>query len=331
MNRINYVKEIMEERRVDYWTASSCFDAVYFDSVDSYQENLFKVFSGTVEDIDKDLYLHIVATICGKNKNVILEEEYETKCVCPECGDTLWEDSGSYMSWAINLDVFEKLTNAPKDTFVRIDKGYDVIRKKHIYTVEILEPTVYEEGEVCEACENRRMGIRKLFYDCGNNYKEGGTDKIFDCKVWSHGLASGYSGNMSASDLLGRFSDLNPSWQICCSDKKQRIGGIGIYAQGHVQYVSNIDLRSYVDENGNRIFDPTHWRAQEGLITSIEDYSLDEWDHTEIILTNFKIVGIWIKDWFFNQKGIPELLDALCKIAIENSMAIHVVKARKEK
>ena len=184
----------------------------------------------------------------------------------------------------------------------------------------VVEKTV-QVDEVCDTCSQ--------FYDEQGNYKEGGVDKLFDCKIWSHGLATGFSGRLTSEEIKKRTIEVaqNPEWQICCSDKTQRIGGIGLYVQGHVLYVSNIDLWSSVDYKGHRTFDMSNWRS-DGLITSIEDYSLKEWDHNEVILTNYKIVGIWVKDWFFNQEGIKDLWEEIKKTAKENNLAIHVVKKR---
>ena len=184
----------------------------------------------------------------------------------------------------------------------------------------VVEKTV-QVDEVCDTCSQ--------FYDEQGNYKEGGVDKLFDCKIWSHGLATGFSGRLTSEEIKKRATEVtqNPEWQICCSDKSQRIGGIGLYVQGHVLYASNVDLWSSVDYKGHRTFNMSDWRA-DGLITSLDEYSLDRWDHNEVILTNYKIVGIWIKDWFFNQEGIKDLWEEIKKTAKENNLAVHIVKKR---
>ena len=56
----------------------------------------------------------------------------------------------------------------------------------------VVEKTV-QVDEVCDTCSQ--------FYDEQGNYKEGGVDKLFDCKIWSHGLATGFSGRLTSEEI----------------------------------------------------------------------------------------------------------------------------------
>ena len=263
----------------------------------------------TLESFDEDIIIIITVDIkefityeykCGDD-----EDRYDTE----EC---YFYSVDEFLNYVGNFDGKISLNISKRDSIISGEIMLDVNM--------VVEKTV-QVDEVCDTCGQ--------FYDEQGNYKEGGVDKLFDCKIWSHGLATGFSGRLTSEEIKKRAIEVaqNPEWQICCSDKSQRIGGIGLYVQGHVLYASNVDLWSSVDYKGHRTFNMSDWRA-DGLITSLDEYSLKEWDHNEVILTNYKIVGIWIKDWFFNQEGIKDLWEEIKKTAKENNLAIHVVKKR---
>ena len=93
------------------------------------------------------------------------------------------------------------------------------------------------------------------------------------------------------------------------------------------KYAVHIRLK---DSKGYRVFDPSDWGAEEGLITSPEEISLDSWYHSETILVNHKIVGIWIKKWALKDPNLKKLWDYLVPIAKDNGWLTHVCKARRE-
>lgn len=284
-----------------------------------------KVFTNeekAIEDIDIS---SLKETLESFDENIIVISVNIKEFVTYEykCGDDE-DDYNTEECYFYSVDEFLNYVNFDdKNSSARLSiaEHESIISGEIMLDVNIvIEKTVYVD-QVCDTCGQ--------FYDEQGNYKEGGVDKLFDCKIWSHGLATGFSGRLTSEEIKKRAIEVaqNPDWQICCSDKTQRIGGIGLYVQGHVLYVSNIDLWSSVDYKGHRTFDMSNWRS-DGLITSIEDYSLDRWDHNEVILTNYKIVGIWVKDWFFNQEGIKDLWEEIKKTAKENNLAVHVVKKR---
>ncbi|MGL5459677.1 MAG: hypothetical protein ACRDBY_08680 [Cetobacterium sp.] len=185
---------------------------------------------------------------------------------------------------------------------------------------------------------NKMVGVNAVCNDCkpfydGLNYKKAKVDNLFHTRVLSHSLASGYSGEVDKYSLRDRLVGLmlnSNKWQICCSDKTQKIGAFGVYVQGNNDYVSNIDLFSRLNDLGDRVFDMESWRA-DGLVTSIEDYSLEEYEHTEHIVSNFKIVGVWIKEWAINMPGILKLLNSFIakfKETTGKDIKLYVVSSR---
>ena len=265
----------------------------------------------TLESFDEDIIIisiNIKEFVTYEYKCGDDEDRYDTE----ECYFYSVDEFLNYVGNFDDKNSSARLSIAARDS---------IISGEIMLDVNIVVEKTVQVDEVCDTCSQ--------FYDEQGNYKEGGVDKLFDCKLWSHGLATGFSGRLTSEEIKKRATEVtqNPEWQICCSDKSQRRGGIGLYVQGHVLYASNVDLWSSVDYKGHRTFNMSDWRA-DGLITSLDEYSLDRWDHNEVILTNYKIVGIWIKDWFFNQEGIKDLWEEIKKTAKENNLAVHIVKKR---
>ena len=175
--------------------------------------------------------------------------------------------------------------------------------------------------EVCEECAH--------FYNERGIYEEKDkVDTLFNTMILSHGV-SAYNALNSADEIISRIEDVEKhhEWQICCSNKTQPIGAVGIYVMGHNHYVSNVDLCSELNEKGDRVFDIDSHRATRGIITSRGDYSLDEWDHTEHVVSKTKIKALWVKEWAL--KSIPSLEGELQKYADEKHLRIFILKNRK--
>ena len=139
------------------------------------------------------------------------------------------------------------------------------------------------------------------------------TDKRFDSYVWSHGLLA-YNDKDPVESITGLLS--HPEWEVCCSCDDEPIGPVGLYVQGEVQCVSNIDLASRINIfNGRRGMNIEESERLEGVIYQPEDIDKDQWDHTESIIKNIKIVGMWVKDWFlkddYNIETVRNIKDAL--------------------
>ena len=329
MCRIKEVKNLMEDYKINYWEASEIFDnEIWYDNryVMPYCFSKFKseVLYTYKDDNFYDLRIKVIKEILKKEELVLWKDTSIQEYKCPECGC----ETGHYNS---SIEEFHN----PKEIINTLSEYDSIDLYKNTmcdgndyYCVSTMTDEEIVDESPCEACEE----IACAFYDEQGNYKEGGVDNIFDSMIWAHGLATGFSGSCDAKEIVNRIVNLDShsEWQICCSHKSQRVGPIGVYMKGHAQYVSNIDLFSRIDSRGYRVFDPSDWRAEEGLIFSPEEISLDSWDHSETILVNHRIVGIWVKEWALKDPSLKKLWDYLVPIAKDNGWLTHVCKARRE-
>lgn len=327
LNKIQLIKWRMEDG-LDYWEACFLENNDGWETVEFRGDNLFvspKIIIEWEKGGDEFKKL-IIKNIIQDNSFLYNVENASDLTICPKCGEpmdgsTIGTDSDYFGS---NKDVLGKLEAL---AYISLSKVYN---NKGFYCYKVYwkieKRTFSEQKHNCS-----ETSPRYFFYDEEGNYKEGGVDKLFDCKIWSHGLSTGFcrSSAEDYNDIINAVADFSSGWQICCSDKSQRIGPFGFYIMGHVQYVSNIDLTSRLNERGDRIFPLNNWRRG-GLIASPEDYSLYLWDHTEAIIKDTKIVGVWFKDWFLKQDFAMEAYRDICEVAKENGMVVHVVKGRRE-
>ena len=329
---IKDAREIMEEYDCDYWEAFKFAEAYDYgdDEHVFFVYGLKKVFALSIED-NQALYIKVINDMFTNiinndniDKSILTDTGYREVCECSECGGLICDDFNTSTNFEMAEEVFKKLITMT-DGYIDIRKGIDPFTDKMVYHVSITKHTEHTKA-VCEECEK----ISDFFYDDRGNYKEGNIDKIFDCKIWSHGLSTGYKKNLSNSydEIIGSMKNFSPEWQICCSDKSQRIGSFGFYIMGHAQYVSTVDLWSYINDRGDRVF-PIDICHLQGLVDSPVAYSLDEWDHTEVIVTHTKIVGIWFKDWFIRHSFAMRAYKAVCKVAKKNKVPVYIVKGRR--
>ena len=330
MERIEEIKNLMDEYRITYWKAAEIVDNFYFD--EQYRmPYCFSQFKGNIISTYKgeSLYyfkIKIIKKILEKEELVLWEDTISEVYRCPECGDETGGSNSSIEDFCSN--PAEKLIPCLLEAdCINITKRIMINGKEYYYVQTDTEKEIIEDF-ICETCEE----IACTFYNEQGDYKEGNIDGLFDMFIWSHGLATGFSGSCDAKEIVNRIVNLDShsEWQICCSHKAQRIGPIGVYMKGHAQFVSNIDLHSRIDSRGYRVFDPSDWRAEEGLIFSPEEISLDSWDHSETILVNHRIVGIWVKEWALKDPSLKKLWDYLVPIAKDNGWLTHVCKARRE-
>ena len=146
--RIEKVKRIMNERRVGYWSASSCLDADYFDSVDSYIVTIGESFSYDINDIDFHLYHKLICMIASYHTTICSLEW----CVIHHTEDLpfpYYTYHKAYNNKCLSgKDVYDELLYLPKDSHVRVLKMYDVIRKEvipHIKITKLIEEDKYME------------------------------------------------------------------------------------------------------------------------------------------------------------------------------------------
>lgn len=184
--------------------------------------------------------------------------------------------------------------------------------------------TIYNDiDSLCEWCKEKEAA--KLFVE-----DMPPIDNLFDNEIVSHGLAA-YRGNQNEDTIMNAFRNISDAMAagtdiaICCSNKTQRIGPVGIYVRGHVYCASNIDLYSE-REGGSRYVDTRSWRYQQGIISSKDEIDLTRWDHNEYIVNPREIIGFWMKDWAIKQwPGLFERIRNLCKA---HNMVLHVAKKR---
>ena len=192
-----------------------------------------------------------------------------------------------------------------------------------------------QECAACNAYEEACY-LNELLDESWRYYPE---DTLLTNTIWSHGVATGFSKKHKTLDeSIENFRILceNNKIQLCCSDKTQRIGAWGVYLSGQIKVVSLRDLwSSRLHSNSKeRIWDGED--AKEYLVYDKESYieglNENEHDHTEIILYNFKIRGIWIKKWYKEKltKKEREKMNCLREICLENNMVFHIVGKRRK-
>ena len=184
--------------------------------------------------------------------------------------------------------------------------------------------TIYNDiDSLCEWCQEKEEA--KLFVE-----DMPPIDLLFNNEIVSHGLAA-YRGSQNENAIMAAFKSISDAMAagtdiaICCSNKAQSIGPVGIYVRGHVYCASNIDLYSE-REGDSRYVDTRSWRYQQGIISSKTEIDLTRWDHTEYIVNPKEVIGFWMKDWAIKQwPGLFEHLQKLCK---DHNMVLHVAKKR---
>lgn len=146
-------------------------------------------------------------------------------------------------------------------------------------------------------------------------------DKTFDILVWSHGV-NAFNIASSIDDVINRIKFVASSKaQICCSHKTQRIGNVGVFVRGKVICASNVDLYSYIDEEGER-YTPFK-TVLKHIVRNFSEYRLDICEFTEIILVPNKVYAIWAKEEFIANETNRQALE---KVAHELGVKIIKVK-----
>lgn len=176
---------------------------------------------------------------------------------------------------------------------------------EYVHYVTTEETVVYER--MCDVCAP--------FYTVDREYWEGDVDFLFHSSILTHGLSTPFNGRwISHDEIIERGVAVadNPDWQICCCDKYNSIGSVGLFLQGWVHYASNKDLWSYINELGDRIFDLD--RYSHYLIQNKSQMDLSVWDHTELIVSHYTIKGVWVKkSSLMKDPGLQRVVDTLSK------------------
>ena len=226
----------------------------------------------------------------------IIETE---ECFSCGCSETIFPNNGCNDS--IRLCVEGWLNESDLSHTKIIKKGEIIIIKKYS------DEWCYNCSRVMELGEEMRP------------------DSLLQQAIYSHGLATGFSGTVSPQEIVERIISLRGDIEICASWKSQMIGGCGLFIKGDVLFASNADLWSTLNGSGCRIFETSGRRCQ--LFSKREELDLTQWDHTEFIIKHPQAVGFWMKDWFYNANSDHrKIFDAMKKLGLPGPVCI--VKSR---
>lgn len=211
-----------------------------------------------------------------------------------------------------------------------LDKTELLAIERHLIT--------FSGQQECTTCSDYKEAchLNKLLDKSWRYYPE---DTLLTNTIWSHGLATGFQKNTKTfDDSIENFKRLctDNMIQLCCSDKSQRIGTWGVYLSGQIKVISLHDLWSsrLCASSKERIWGGED--VEEYFVYDKESYieGLNEnrHDHTEVILHNFKIRGIWIKEWFWNKLTKEERgkMNYLREICVKNNMVFHIIGKRRK-
>lgn len=111
--------------------------------------------------------------------------------------------------------------------------------------------------------------------------------------TFTHGLFA-HVFDLSIDEKVQQLLTRNNEIYIACSWQKRYVGDIGVYIQGDCKFASNFDLGSASEkETGKRFIDKDKFKY---LIKHPKEIIISKQNSGEAILTNFKIVGIWVKE-----------------------------------
>ena len=340
--RIKEIKSMMDEYKVSYWEASEIFesyDRFYRDYTDDdymYLQATSHKWNFNIYDKNKqNKIVKLKSFIKNISSSILLIKKSEEHCnICPSCGseDSFWQEEDEYFGYYTIDEIFKILNNVEKtektSANIKIEKRCNIDKNNvYIITMDIF----YISAKFCDDCEEQSNmpSEEEYFYDDKGVYKDDNVYQEFKDHVWSHGLNTGFTCQCDNSMIIERYHGIlnNPKWQICCSDTEQHIGSIGLYVKGYTHYVSNTDLWSRVDKNGNRVF-----RIDEDtdLIKKEDEICLDMDDHIEAIVSKPKILGIWVKDWFLDKPEGKRLWEYLQKDIEENGWFTTICSSRRD-
>ena len=280
------------------------------------------------------------------NVDIFSSCEYSCGCI-----DNYFEKSYEKFIYASSIEDALKQIAYPEDCdlqdvdFVDLTNDEEYYCKEREYADVILCASIYIDKKhvvdyICKECEKHKEEeeekLERSFIDTEaekiiNSFS---ADNLFNMYVYAHGVyAYNHTGGIDIiPKRLNSILTKGDSMTICCSWKSQPIGPVGIYTKGSVTMVSNTDLNSFIDGNGKRVFYSNMSLLDKGVSAIVNtpdklDFTIH--NHCEIFLENPDVVGIWIKEWFLNPEN-KSVLDSIYKIAKENCLAIHIVKARRK-
>ena len=233
--------------------------------------------------------------------NVTITEEYKYNC-----GHNEYEELDMDQAHIYTIDEF--------DSFYIDEESAELILVRNIDT----------ECDLCELMghSNKSSNYTEKVY-CSDMPSPVGFENV----TKYHGVAA-YSGAYCSYDAKENAIDVfnNLEWEICCATRA--IGPIGLVIDGKVLVASNVDLCTEIDKtNGKRFFvmsDSKRDRACRGIINDASQIE-KKWDHDEIVVTDNKVVAIWIKDWAIDE--FKDTADELCKLF---NVKLEVIETEEE-
>ena len=155
--------------------------------------------------------------------------------------------------------------------------------------------------------------MKKYAYE----YKDMST--AFNNMEFCHSISGGYT-DVPVDKLYETISNMDSSWEICCTYKEQPMGDIGLYVRGTALIVSNQDLNSFCDETKHRYFDDKYGE----IITSPDEMWKYDCANSEAIITEYERIGLWVTmDYYFDYSDEIESLASRLNLKltlIEESM-----------
>lgn len=119
------------------------------------------------------------------------------------------------------------------------------------------------------------------------------TINSFKNYTFTHGLLA-HVFNLNIYEKTKQLLTRNNDIYISCSWQKQYVGDVGVYVQGDCKFASNFDLGSESEmKTGKRFIYNDRLKY---LINHPKEIIISKQNSGEAILTNFKIVGIWVKE-----------------------------------
>lgn len=119
------------------------------------------------------------------------------------------------------------------------------------------------------------------------------TINSFKNYTFTHGLLA-HVFDLNIYEKTKQLLTRNNEIYISCSWQKQYVGDVGVYVQGDCKFASNFDLGSDSEmKTGKRFIYNDRLKY---LINHPKEIIISKQNSGEAILTNFKIVGIWVKE-----------------------------------
>jgi hypothetical protein len=257
----------------------------------------------------------MVLRMVRSNKDYAITLHYRRSAKCEYCGAVTPTETVMYATR-------RRLTQKFIDAFIEEMCGIEMviqaarIEKTPFGIVQEFELNEITAHYMCAYCEENLV-----FADTFDR-----PDNLLAKRIYSHGCAAYYaSGLENGLENVERvFTNLGrPDFQICCADKKEHIGPIGVYVKGDVKVVSNVDLHS-AHHKGRRYFE----KYQEKFLAyTCEDYQKRRNSHKEIIMVPEELVGIWLDA--YEVETWNEIVKLRRKLTEKYNVPVYIINLKK--